>query len=416
MNCTARNKKNIFIVSCIVIYVIMYFCFAKTNGTSFISMFHNFPNDTYMDMFNSIYVINPLQIKNPYELGSQYPPLCYLIYFLFAKLIPTELFNENAIFIRDTMSGRIIVSIYISIICISMSSIIFAFEKNIKNSCLISFIFLFSFPSMYAIERCNIIYISFICVAIFCLGYESSNNLVKHFSLICLAIASALKIYPALFGLVLINKRKYKEAFYAIIYGLLFFFIPFMFFGGASSISLFINNIFNVSEEMAVKGYGYKVGISSILGYTLKIFKINASSEIYDRMSIIIKFFILLFGITSMIFCKFKEKWKMFAIPSILINLIFDYSFIYTLLFLIIPIMYFLNDETYISRKIDYMYLIIFIVILIPIVNINIDNLDVFRNDYYPLNLSTIIKSISNFILYIILLVDIFINNRKEKI
>lgn len=59
------------------------------------------------------------------------------------------------------------------------------------------------------------------------------------------------------------------------------------------------------------------------------------------------------------------------------------------------------NKET--NCRIDIIYFILFVLMLIPIVNTENPLLDSFKNDYYPLTMSVIIESMATFIFMIIL-------------
>ena len=85
---------------------------------------------------------------------------------------------------------------------------------------------------IYAYERGNLIQLTVVLSTIFLLCYNSKNKIIKEISFICLATAAALKIFPALFGILLLFDKKYKEAMRLIIYGINFTSLPFLFFEG----------------------------------------------------------------------------------------------------------------------------------------------------------------------------------------
>ncbi|MBP3720906.1 MAG: DUF2029 domain-containing protein [Clostridia bacterium] len=61
---------------------------------------------------------------------------------------------------------------------------------------------------------------------------DSPNPLRRETGLLLLAVCVALKIYPAVFGLVFLKEKKYRELARFVLYSLLLFFVPFLFFGG----------------------------------------------------------------------------------------------------------------------------------------------------------------------------------------
>lgn len=79
-------------------------------------------------------------------------------------------------------------------------------------------------------------------------GYNSDKTLIKHLSFICLLIAAAFKIYPTIFGFLLLKEKRWKDAVICIAYGVSIFILPIVFLGGFSKFPLFINNILNATK------------------------------------------------------------------------------------------------------------------------------------------------------------------------
>ena len=122
----------------------------------------------------------------------------------------------------------------------------------------------------------------------------------------------------------------------------------------------------------------------------------------FDVVTIIMKVFCLFGGTCLILFGEFKQKWKLYMVPTLMMILIPDFSFLYAMTFICIPLIYFLdNKET--NCRIDIIYFILFVLMLIPIVNTENPLLDSFKNDYYPLTMSVIIESMATFIFMIIL-------------
>jgi hypothetical protein len=94
---------------------------------------------------------------------------------------------------------------------------------------------------------------------------------VRETALFLFAIAAALKLYPAVFGILYLVKKRYKEAGRLIIYGFLFFFVPFVFFQGGNGFRIFLYNITAVgSGTTGVTIVGICGRIAGALGMSLK--------------------------------------------------------------------------------------------------------------------------------------------------
>lgn len=65
-----------------------------------------------------------------------------------------------------------------------------------------------------------------------CAWMDSVKKAEKEAALILIAFAAGLKLYPAIWGVFYLAEKRYKEAIRLIIYGILLFFLPFIFFQG----------------------------------------------------------------------------------------------------------------------------------------------------------------------------------------
>lgn len=88
-----------------------------------------------------------------------------------------------------------------------------------------------------------------------------------------------------------------------------------------------------------------------------------------------------------------------------------DFSYTYGAIFMIIPLVYFLEDSSTCgiesnnkkTKIINCIYCILFLLILAPIVEKNLSILAPFANQAHPLNLSTLAESLAAFVMMIML-------------
>ena len=59
-------------------------------------------------------------------------------------------------------------------------------------------------------------------------NYESDDPVKRELALIALAFATCMKLYPVIFGVLLLRKDKLKEATRCIVSGLVLFIVPFL--------------------------------------------------------------------------------------------------------------------------------------------------------------------------------------------
>lgn len=223
-----------------------------------------------------------------------------------------------------------------------------------------------SYPMLFTIERANIVLIAALAVMIFVFYYDSESKIKKEVALISLAFAAGLKITPAIFGLLLIYNKDWKAAIRAIIYGILFFVLPFFYFdGGMEVVNGFINN-FGLNLQL-------KPGLSSLsingianFYYTTTIGVLtNTYTEANPTIDVIVtylKYILTAFILISNFFIK--ENWKKILNISIVLVVMPNVSARYCLLYLVPFMVIFLKERNESKKNIwDYFILLSFILI-----------------------------------------------------
>ncbi len=406
-----KNIKKFLFITCMWIGIIFFFyCGVVSHGELLFRSFHNDSNDTFMDFFNSLQYE-----RHPYEAKVIYPPLANLFYYIIHAFIPEDIFSQGRVAIRDSQIGRILIVLYMLITIFLLFLAIVKVDRKSSNNMqmLIFFTLMFSAPILYTIERANLIIVSLIFMMFFCAYYESDNKVLKHFAFLSLAIAASIKIYPTIFGLLLIRDKRWKDTFICIIYGVLVFFLPFIFFGGLKSFGLMIDNIANCGSEMLTNGEGWKLSILSICNYFSVWFTGAIGS--YNLVATILKVICFIGGCLILLFVKYNEKWKLYMIPTLMMVMLPDFSYVYSAIFLIIPLLYFLNTDT-IFKKFDIVYIVLFLFVLLPFVEKNLDIFTPFQQDIYPLNLSTLVESLACLLFMILIWTEGFIQLLNERV
>lgn len=372
-------------------------------------------DDTFMDWFNCL-----VNFKgNPYggEYGNNYPAMAVLIFKFCRFGIPEYMLEEGADTLRRFQSPWLVFLLYNGILT-WMFSIAVSNKIKLKpwDRNLFFLVFLFSFPVMFALERGNIINLAFALTIFFYSYCDDENKVLRELALIALALAAGIKIYPAIFGLMLLKQRRFKECIRLAIYGILSFFGPFFCFGGWSALKAFLKGIFSfssnratvtkeISDKIVASAYGGVEKLASFLdmeatpttsvmsmdyGYNFS-FKniINVMQEILgitisDRITSVSLVFI---GIILLITAfKTRERWKELLSYTLLMILLPAFSGAYVTMFLFIPFIEFLNNrvENRLQRKrpgVDYLYAFLMLVFLTPWA---LPNLRRFSSDIQP--------------------------------
>ncbi len=356
-------------------------------------------NDSFMDFFNPVFVS---YARNPYtRIDMIYPPICYLFYWMVSLMIPSEYF-ENAYFVRSSQEGLFVLSVYTVITSIVLY---FLLDKLIKKSVYkkyIIFSIFLSAPFLHLYERANIIIWALIFLLLFLLYKDDERKKVREFSYICLGLAFSIKIYPAIFGLLLLKEKRYKDALKCAIYGLFIFILPFGIMGGFDKISIMISALATGAQNTIsmLQGLGYKVNYSNTVSMILALIN-GGLDESFFHIGSIIAFVISFIIFVSTFFVR--EKWKVSALLCCIMIGLPGFSFQYTVIFMVIPLIQFLNKESF--SNIDYLYMVLFAMMFVFVSLVPISFLSVIEG-VYPVTATVFLESISIFIIPFVIIIN----------
>ena len=393
------KKKNLLTVdklyfglsALLIVAAVAYIAFS--HGKAFNNLFwHGSTLGYYPDLFESVI---HARTRNPYKLDAIYPAFAYCLIYFFNFFIPGKYKDnfDDLQSICDNTETLVIAHIFYAAITLAIAYfIIKAFgNSKYKGKYALVLIFITSSPFIFLIERGNTVIITIVFLFIYVLYYNSEKKWLREIALICLACAAAMKLYPALFGLLLLSDKKYKKAVRAVIYGVLLFVVPFLFMGGLGQIpqmlknSLTLNN--NTLSGATGFGYGFKVNVTSSIGCIFDwIFAKSYSS--YIKMAVYFIVALLLFGSLYI-----KTDWKRVAAISLVVILMPDFSFIYNVIYLLIPLVLFIKEVR--GKKLTFwntVYALCFVGAFAPL-----PYGDIFRSigGYNNMNWGTLISSLS---------------------
>lgn len=190
----------------------------------------------------------------------------------------------------------------------------------VLSVCLLSAFFL------YSIERGNIALLTlpFVLSFFFCCFYENKSSVVKETAFISLAIAAGLKIYPAVFGFLLLKKCRWKDACRLAGYGIAFFLLPFMHYGLHTVLSFLggTHAFFNGTQHI----------ISYSIDSLFYMVSVITGATVPQSLVTIIKVLFAI-GLVGYIMLA-KTEWESMLACALFMIVIPPTSFGYTLLFL----------------------------------------------------------------------------------
>lgn len=326
--------------------------------------------DYFMDFFNSI---RDAGSKDVYAKGVIYPPLGNMVFYFFSKFINPDYVKTdfadrkvlrtdyNSLFVYLLFSFFVLV-----LICYLISK--YTVSQGFENkSTALPLVIAVSFPILYCFQRGNIALLSFGLSLFFVMYRNSEKKWLKELSFVLLAVAAGLKIYPALFGVLLLVDKKYKDAARLVVYGILAFVLPFFFYDGIESICQLIQNLgafSTLSDNIVSLGF---VSIDFFAFYLEMFFS-------FDYELVYSVLFVVTYGSAVFVLFMSDEEWeKYWAIAFMIMNYT-SLARTYILVMSIIPFVYWLFKKE--KRKADLFYFVCFMLIMLIITPVYFNHLD----------------------------------------
>lgn len=398
-------------IMCFMIsFEILYFLIMIATRSFFLNAY--MVNDFYdseMDFFNMLALAGG---ADPYRELANYPAMCFFILKFFHRMIPGEMLeNEDIVsgkYLRNYMPVQLAYTVLIMAIVISSFMIFKKFYKESeKEKNVLAIALVFSGPMVFAIERGNLILISFVFSLIYIALYDHNKKYCRIIAYVALAMAASIKMYPALLGILTLGKKRYKETALLIAFGLIAFILPFFYFDGIASIRSLLQGITASTDLQGNFGTGYNFSAANFV----RIFGLIFNIDVTTRMLTGVKIGSLILSIVMYITAN--EEWKrVFAIVSIIIWLP-EFSYTYTLIFLILPFVVLMNCE--LKNKIEKICLCILGASLLPYALPVLGRIDT-TNPKFPLTAPTLLINVMILSVAILILVDNVICHLKERV
>ncbi|MBE6578127.1 MAG: DUF2029 domain-containing protein [Ruminococcaceae bacterium] len=356
--------------------------------------------DSFMDYFHPMMTFERFSLKGMYETANIfYPPLAMLFYFVMYSIIPNGFIPENDFFAREHQSAvfpflLLCVIVVAGIICV-LSAIRNGTELEKK---LFAFALALSAPMVFLLERGNIILPALLFTLLFLHWKDSESKVKRELALISLAIAAGLKIYPAVFGLILLIEKRKRDALRCAIYGILAFVLPFLVFGIVNPLDM-IRGLVRTSISSFDEGFGYKVNFSNTFAFLCSIFHIPCPRTVLNILALILG--ILTFGALFLL----KENWKRFCVITIFVAAMPPMSYMYVMVFMLIPAVLFVNESDKQPRSpLQYVYAVLLSMCFIPLPFTGVTYGEGFLFGPYPMTFTTFSESLALLLLAILLI------------
>lgn len=342
--------------------------------------------DTGMDFVNSL--AETVDGKSYSSYHSVYPPLANAYFYIQQLSLPDEVrtaipdTHEAVVDLRLTGSDlRLHQSVLLLLILHSIISVLFVF-------CVVVYKFrgcgapaalslgaaaVFSYGSLYAIERGNIVLLATGFLMVFLFGYDSDDRRIRFIAYSGLVVSACIKLYPALFALMLFDGRKQGKQLLIPLSGMAFsgaavsalFTHPF---GGIKAIPVFLKDLFCFNSGSCTDLYS-RYGMRGIVEHIL--------TELYKHLGIVvpepgrIARLALIISVSALMFALYShfsygdERYQA-AFDIALIAVLFQaQSSDYTLCLFIPVILMLILEDPHISFR-SVTYFVILMILVLP--------------------------------------------------
>ena len=193
-----------------------------------------------------------------------FPPLAYLMYYFLYRLTPLAFETVATFEEMELIPGTLHVFTYYLIF-----SALFFFlgisrtgQRNLRRDVSVFILLMLSavfFGSGYMMGNSAMLVLAMLVMA-FALR-DSGKAWQRETALILFALSVGFKLYPAVFGLLYLKEKRYRELGRFIVYSLTLVFLPFAFFGGLAGMQAWIGNILGTMQSSDFGRLQYLKGV-----------------------------------------------------------------------------------------------------------------------------------------------------------
>lgn len=259
-----NENRIVFYLGIMTLLTVIFYVLCIVNNECRMAVFHNDPYDTFMDYFNCLVRIGNPVGRNIYSRGTtmEYPPIAVLVFRILNLAARQDVAGKYGKDMRMFQSGLMGFTIFVMIVlCIIVFSIAPKLKFGKLTNSLFVIVLFFNTPAIFAIERGNIVILAFALTAFFVAFCDDESKVLRELSYIALALAASIKLYPAVFGFLIVSRNRYKDAIRLAIYGFIMFFVPFIPYGGLKAVYEYLRYITGHSDMMLQTGGAFATGL-----------------------------------------------------------------------------------------------------------------------------------------------------------
>lgn len=408
------NPERVFFVFVLISIAIFWIIMFMTRSENIDMYFLRDHRDTSMDYFNMLF---NLKGSDPWSANSNYPAICFLFWKVMYHFLPTTEY-ENGFDLRTDMVAQLGYILFVLTCMVIIWEAIHYMAKgtNIEKT-LFGCALMFSGPMFFLLERGNILIAVLALSLVFLALYNSKKVSYRVIAYICLAIAAAIKIYPAALGLLVLWKKRYKETVALIVLGIAFFIIPFFAFDGVESLQKMLYGMGLATDVQTGSGLGSNFCMNNLVQLIGAAFGVNIRNVPGWVSLVAFAFCLSLFAIS-------RQEWQKLYALVLLCIWCQGFSYTYILVLLFLPIISFLfRSDRQQQGSFRIGYAILFALTIIPYPLPMVDHINralglpdmSFPNLRFPVSWGTIIINAVLVVIALIITTDSIVYRVKKK-
>ncbi len=196
---------------------------------------------------------------------------------------------------------------------------------------------------MFGIVRGTNVFLGLIFILLFIKFYKSEKWYLREISYVCLAIAGMIKIYPLLFGVLLLKEKKFLESLRVALYFAVLAIIPFAFYEGGliANLQTYVGNVFSFTRE----GRRMREGINMSVVSLFNVF-FNRICLVQGKWTTVVGYVFTGIFLAMVVFVSIRSKLNFMTTTIICMGMLvlFPVSYYYIAMFMVIPLLYLIDE------------------------------------------------------------------------
>lgn len=343
----AKRDPVCYFIALLALGEVAFFVTVLALGESaLLSVFFRGGADLHMDFFHSLR--DAAQGAAVYsERRVIYPPLANALLWLISRALPASYLatdKTGGVLLWRYHPAAMLSLLFFTVATTVAFSLLLRREPHGKRAAWLAFLLPVSFPMLFMMERGNVVVLALLALIVYMQNYDAESALAREVGLFSLAVAAALKVYPAIFGLVLLRDRRYRDAARAAGYAFSLFLLPSFFFGGPLYAAYWlIRNTLAYSGSTAANG----VGFIGMLG----------GSPALSR-AVLLLLYLLLFAFVVVYTLKEPCRSRSFAVAGAALLTVSSIFSAYNFLLLLPALLLFLREGRLVGVRWVYFFLL----------------------------------------------------------